>query len=59
MSKGESFEIIFSFNIITSYVGATFRGRAEYDELGWSNSSLASRLPKWIISINLLRYAGN
>lgn len=50
MSKGESFEIIFSFNIITSYVGATLRGRAEDDELGWANSSLASRLPKWIKS---------
>ncbi|MDT0581815.1 hypothetical protein [Brumicola blandensis] len=35
---------------LESYVGATLRERVEDDELGWSNSSLASRLPKWIKS---------
>lgn len=33
---------------LESYVGATLRGRARDQETGWSNQSLASRLPSWM-----------
>ena len=33
---------------LESYVSANLRERTKDEEWGWSNSSLASRLPKWI-----------
>lgn len=33
---------------LESYVGATLRERARNQETGWSNQSLASRLPVWM-----------
>lgn len=46
---------LWAFNLkhlefLESYVGATLRERTPCEEWGWSNSSLASRLPKWIKS---------
>jgi len=35
---------------LESYVGANLRERTKDDKWGWSNSSLASRLPKWLKS---------
>jgi ribosomal protein S27AE len=35
---------------LQAYVGATLRERCKDDEFGWSNSSFASRLPKWLKS---------
>jgi ribosomal protein S27AE len=35
---------------LESYVSAKLRERTKDEELGWRNSSLASRLPKWIKS---------
>ncbi|WP_415894562.1 hypothetical protein ACMXYQ_08950 [Neptuniibacter sp. PT34_22] len=37
-------------NFLESYVGANLRERSKDEELGWRNSSLASRLPKWMKS---------
>ncbi len=33
---------------LKSFVSATLRERASHEERGWSNQSMASRLPKWI-----------
>ncbi|GAB2684509.1 hypothetical protein GCM10027170_14180 [Aliiglaciecola aliphaticivorans] len=46
---------LWAFNLkhlefLESYVGATLRERKPHEEWGWSNSSLASRLPKWLKS---------
>jgi ribosomal protein S27E len=35
---------------LEGYVGATLRERSRDEVLGWSNSSFASRLPKWLKS---------
>ncbi|MCW8875904.1 MAG: hypothetical protein OQK04_19230 [Kangiellaceae bacterium] len=36
--------------LLESYVSANLRERTKDEELGWRNSSIASRLPKWIKS---------
>jgi len=46
---------LWAFNIkhlefLESYVSAKLREREEGEKFGWHNSSLASRLPKWIKS---------
>lgn len=48
-------EILWAYNpehlqFLESYVGALLRERARDEEHGWSNQSLASRLPSWIKS---------
>ncbi|GLQ32006.1 hypothetical protein [Litoribrevibacter albus] len=37
-------------NFLNDYVSAHLRERSKDEKWGWSNSSLASRLPKWIKS---------
>ena len=37
-------------NILEAYVSAELRERSKDEKWGWSNSSLTSRLPKWIKS---------
>ncbi|MDY6934102.1 MAG: hypothetical protein SVZ03_07755 [Spirochaetota bacterium] len=44
---------MWAFNIrhlefLESYVSARLREREKDERLGWHNSSLASRLPKWL-----------
>ncbi len=36
--------------VLEEYVGAQLRERANDPDVGWSNSSLTSRLPKWLKS---------
>lgn len=48
-------ESLWAFNkrhlrFLESYVSANIRERERHDEWGWHNSSLASRLPKWLKS---------
>lgn len=49
-------DVLWAYNInhlqwLKSFVSATLRTRAQ-NEHGWSNQSLASRLPKWVKSRN-------
>ncbi len=37
-------------NFLESYISAELRERSKDEKWGWANSSLASRLPKWIKS---------
>lgn len=46
-------EILWAYNpshleFLKNYIGATVRNRSSDPKFGWSNKSLASRLPKWM-----------